>query len=108
MAVAARLDGYQRRHPRAGFPLAVLYKFFDDSGTNLAALITYYGFLSLFPLLLLTTTILGIVLTGNPHAQQTVLRSALGQFPVIGDQLKANRLSGGAGGIIVGGLGALY
>jgi membrane protein len=108
MFVAVRLDGYQRRHPRAGFPLAVVYRFFDDSGTNLAALMTYYGFLSLFPLLLLTTTILGIVLTGDPHAQQTVLKSALGQFPIIGDQLKARALGGGAGGIIIGGLGALY
>jgi len=108
MSVVARLDSLQRRHARAGLPIAVLYKFFDDSGGNLAALITYYGFLSLFPLLLLMATILGIVLAGDPHAQQAVLKSALGQFPVIGDQLKARRLGGGAGGLIVGGLGALY
>ena len=109
MSLAERLDGFQRRHPRAGFPLAVVYKYFDDSGGHLAALITYYGFLSLFPLLLLMSTILGFVLHGDPHAQQTVLKSALGQFPVIGDQLKApNRLGGGLVGLLVGGLGALY
>src|SRR3712207_8946604 len=45
-----RSDRFQRRHPAAGFPLAVVYKFVDDQGTYLAALITYYGFLSLFPL----------------------------------------------------------
>ena len=109
MSFAERLDGFQRRHPRAGFPVAVLYKYFDDSGGHLAALITYYGFLSLFPLLLLMSTILGFVLHGDPHAQQTVLKSALGQFPVIGNQLRApNRLGGGIIGLLVGGLGALY
>ncbi|MDQ2851105.1 MAG: ribonuclease BN, partial [Actinomycetota bacterium] len=60
------MDGFQRRHPQAGFPLAVLYKYFDDSGGYLAALIAYYGFLSLFPLLLLLSTILGFLLAGDP------------------------------------------
>ena len=48
----ASLDAYQRRHRRVGFPIAVVYKFTDDQGSYLTALITYYGFLSLFPLLL--------------------------------------------------------
>ena len=109
MSLAGRLDTFQRRHPRAGFPLAVLYKYFDDAGGHLAALITYYGFLSLFPLLLLMSTVLGFVLRGDPHAQQAILKSALGQFPVIGDQLKApSRLGGGIVGLLVGGFGALY
>ena len=60
------LDAYQRRHRRLGFPLAVVYKFTDDQGSYLAALIAYYGFLSLFPLLLLLVTILGFVLQGDP------------------------------------------
>ncbi len=64
-----RLDGYQRNHPRAGFPLAVLCKYFDDQGRYPAALIAYYGFVSLFPLLLLLSTVLGVVLAGDPHAQ---------------------------------------
>lgn len=104
-----RIDSYQRQHQRAGFPIAVLYKFFDDGGGHLAALITYYGFLSLFPLLLLASTILGIVLRGNPHAQQQVLSSALAQFPVIGKQLtQPEHLSGGTVAIVVGSAGALY
>src|SRR4051794_19721752 len=57
----AALDRCQRRHRRLGFPLAVIYKFADDQGPYLTALITYYGFLSLFPLLLLLVTILGFV-----------------------------------------------
>jgi len=60
------VDGYQRRHRWLGFPIAVLYKFGDDQGPYLTALITYYGFLSLFPLLLLLVTILGFALQTIP------------------------------------------
>ncbi|HUR76178.1 MAG TPA: YihY/virulence factor BrkB family protein [Sporichthya sp.] len=109
MSVTGRVDAYQRRRQRLGFPIAVLYKYIDDSGGNLAALLTYYGFLSLFPLLLLGSTVLGIVLAGDPEAQQSILNSALSQFPVIGEQLhQPERLGGGAMGLLVGGLGALY
>ena len=109
MSLTTRLDAYQRAHPAAGYPIAVLYKYFDDAGGHLAALITYYGFVSLFPLLLLTSTILGLVLSGDPHAQQVLLDSALSQFPVIGEQLQQpGRLGGGLAGLLIGGLGALY
>ena len=53
---SARLDALQQRWSWMGLPIAVVYKFFDDQGVYLAALITYYGFLSLFPLLLLAVT----------------------------------------------------
>lgn len=65
-------------------------KFGDDQAGNLAALIAYYAFVSIFPLLLLLVTVLGIVLRDNPSLQQKVLSSALTDFPVIGDQLRAN------------------
>lgn len=105
----ARLDAFQRRHRVVGFPIAVFYKFFDDQGGYLAALIAYYGFISLFPLLLLSTTILGIVLQGDPELQQRILDSALSQFPVIGEDLgRPDSIGGGATGLIIGGLGSLY
>ena len=65
----------------------MIYKFGEDQGPYLAALITYYGFLSLFPLLLLLTSVLGFVLDGHPELQQQILDSTLSQFPVIGDEL---------------------
>ncbi len=109
MALANRLDRLQRRHPAAGFPIAVVYKYVDDTGPYLAALITYYAFVSLFPLLLLSSTILGRVLAGNPELQQRLIDSALSQFPVVGEQLGEPRgLSGGVLGVVVGVLGALY
>jgi YihY family inner membrane protein len=109
MTLTARLDTFQRTHPGAGFPLAVIYKFADDSGTYLAALLTYYGFVSFFPLLLLFSTVLGFVVQGNPHLQDQLLHSALQQFPVIGPQLRApQHLGGGVTGLVVGLLVAIY
>jgi YihY family inner membrane protein len=103
------LDSWQRRNRAVSVVVAVIYKYLDDQGGYLAALITYYGFVSLFPLLLLLTTGLGVVLAGHPELQQQVLHSTLSQFPVIGSQLhQPQGLSGGTAAVVVGILGALY
>lgn len=109
MTITQRLDRFQRRHTWAAFPLAVAYKFYDDYGGYLAALIAYYGFVSLFPLLLLLSTVLGFVLSNNPDLQRQVIDSALSQFPVVGDQLSDPRhIGGGTVGLVVGIAGSLY
>jgi membrane protein len=110
MGVAARLDGFQRRHTWVGFPLAVIYKFVDDQGGYLAVLITYYGFVSLFPGLLLMVSVLGYTLQSRPSLQQALLGSALQQFPIIGPQLQQNisSIHGSGIGVILGILGAAY
>jgi YihY family inner membrane protein len=103
------LDQLQQRNRVVGFVVAVIYKYVDDQGGYLAALITYYAFVSLFPLLLLLTTALAVVLVGHPDLQRQVLQSALSQLPVIGDQLtQPHRLSGGPAGVMVGIAGAVY
>ncbi|MCG5434430.1 YihY/virulence factor BrkB family protein [Mycobacterium sp. MYCO198283] len=103
------LDRLQRRSRAAGFVIAVVYKYADDQGYYLAALIAYYAFLSLFPLLLLLTTVLGLVLADRPDLQEAILDSALAQFPVIGSQLgQPRQLSGGASGVAIGIALALY
>jgi uncharacterized BrkB/YihY/UPF0761 family membrane protein len=108
--VVERLDAYQQRHRWVGLPLAVVYKFIDDQGTYLAALITYYGFVSLFPLLLLLVTILGFALRGDPGLQQQILHSALRDFPIIGDQIGQNihSLHGSVPAVVIGVVGSLY
>lgn len=103
------LDRLQRRNRAAGAVIGVVYKYLDDQGGYLSALITYYGFVSLFPLLLLLTTGLGVILAGRPDLQDQVLHSTLSQFPVIGDQLhQPAGLSGGSVAVVVGVAGALY
>ena len=110
MGVVAWADGLQRRHRWLALPLAVVYKMVDDQASYLVAIITYYGFVSLFPLLLLLVTILGFALSGNPALQQQVLHSALRDFPVIGDQIGQNihTLQGSAVGLVVGIGGSVY
>ena len=65
-------------------------KFGDDQAGNLAALIAYYGFLSLFPLMLVMVTLLGLLLRTNPELQGTIKTSALANFPVIGDDISGS------------------
>jgi membrane protein len=109
VSFVARVDRFQRTHPRAGLPIAVIYKFADDQGNYLAALITYYGFLSLFPMLLLSSTIMSFVLEGHPHLQEQVLHSALGQVPIVGPQLSSpHGLTGSGAGLVIGILGTIY
>jgi membrane protein len=109
MSWVSRLDGFQRRHPVVSYPLAVVYKFFEDQGAYLAALVAYYGLLSLVPLLLLLSTILGYVLAGNPGAQEAILDSAVGTIPVIGQEIgEPGALGGGGAGLAIGIAGALY
>ncbi len=85
-----RVDGFQRTHPWAGFPYAVVKRFGESGAGSLAASISYYGFFSLFPLLMVFTSLAGIVLRDRPDLQAKLLDSALAQFPVIGAQIRSN------------------
>ena len=108
-ATIGPVDSFQRRHRFIGFPIAVFYKYFDDQGAYLSAIMTYYAFIAIFPILLLSTSILGFVLQGNPDLQERLLNSALSQFPIIGDQLgRPEGLQGSTTAIVVGALAALY
>jgi YihY family inner membrane protein len=101
------LDHLQQRSSRLSFPAAVIKKFGDDQAGQLAALIAYYGFVSLFPLLLVLVTVLGFVLQGDPGDQKRILDGALGQFPLISDQLKLHSLTGSSVGLAIGIVGSL-
>lgn len=96
------LDRVQQRNRALGFVLAVVKKLSEDQGGQLAALIAYYGFVSLFPLLLVFVTILGFVLESDPHLEQQIVKGTLGQFPLISDQLKLHSLPGSGVALAVG------
>jgi membrane protein len=109
-ALLGSLDRWQRRHTAAAFTVAVVRKFLDDRASNLAALIAYYAFFSLFPLLLALVSVLGFVLQDNPSLQEDVLDSALARIPVIGAQLSdgIEPLTGSELALAVGLAGALW
>ena len=103
------LDRRQQQAKRLSFVAAVFKKFSDDGASQLAALIAYYGFLALFPLLLVFVTVLGFVLQGNASAQNSVLHSTLSQFPIIGNQLQENvhSLKGSGIALAIGLIGSI-
>jgi membrane protein len=101
-------DRYQQKRRWLAIPVAVFKKFGDDQGGSLAALVAYYAFFSLFPLLLAFVTILGFVLQGNPGAQRSVEHSVLAQFPVIGSQIEVHALSGHTVALVIGLVASLW
>ena len=105
-----RIDGFQQGHAVLAFPIAVFKKFGDDQAGNLAALIAYYGFFSMFPLLLTFVSLLGLVLRNNPDLQASILSSALRDFPVIGEQIARNvhALTGSGITLAIGIAGTLW
>ena len=76
------MDAWQRRNRVAGFLWAVQKKYADDQGGHLSALVTYYGFLSVFPLLLATFTIIAYVLAGDSSAAAS-LEAHIRSYPII-------------------------
>jgi membrane protein len=87
---AERIDALQRSRTWLAFPFAVAKKFSEDRGGSLAALVAYFGFFSLFPLLLVLVTVVGFAVRDDPSLQQRIIGSALGQFPVVGTRLGQN------------------
>ena len=110
-----QVDSFQQRHRRLSFVAAVVKKFGDDQAGQLAALISYYGFVSIFPLLLVFVSVLGFVIHGDPAQQQKVLDGALGQIPLLSNLISASggNLTGSSAALgigtvtaLLGGLGA--
>jgi YihY family inner membrane protein len=102
-----RFDEFQQTKPALALPLGVVKKFSDDEGGSMVSLIAYRAFFSLFPLLLLMTTILGYVLAGDEELRKEVVNSTLSQFPIIGDQLRGGTLKGSGIALAVGIVGSL-
>jgi inner membrane protein YhjD len=94
-----------------GFVLTVQKRFSEDGGGNLAAGLTYFAFLSLFPLLLVAASVIGFVLADDPAGQARLANKLAGSIPGLGtllaDNVKALVDARGAAGV-VGVIGALW
>lgn len=82
-----RIDGLQQRHRPLAFVYAVIRKYGQDSASTWALLIAYYGFASLFPLLLVAVTVAGIIFAHNPTLSHRISTTVFAQIPVIGSEL---------------------
>ncbi|MCU1393964.1 MAG: ribonuclease [Ilumatobacteraceae bacterium] len=106
-----RIDLFQQRRRPLAFLVGVIKRFGEDRAGQLAALIAYYGFFSLFPAMLALVTVLGFVLDGNDSLRHDIANSALAQFPVIGDSIGStigSPLSGNVFALVFGAAAALW
>jgi membrane protein len=81
------VDRFQRRFPWLAFPVAVWKKFGDDQAGNLAALVAYYAFASIFPLLLVLVTVLDIVLRNDQALKTSLENAAVKNYGALGTDL---------------------
>jgi YihY family inner membrane protein len=88
--VVRRLDAAQRRVPPAAFIFGVVKKFGDDNGGVLVTNLAFTAFLSLFPLLLVLMTVLGLVASVEPSFRIDVVNAVSQQIPLIGRTLTEN------------------
>jgi YihY family inner membrane protein len=101
-------DRFQQRHAALAIPLAVVKKFGNDSAGNLAALVAYYAFFSLFPLLLAFVTVLGYVLEHHPGTLHSIEKSVSSNFPALNKVIDFSALHGHLGPLIIGVVGAVW
>jgi YihY family inner membrane protein len=106
------VDDVQRRRRWLAFPFAVVKKYGDDQAGRHAALLAYYGFFSLFPLLLVAVTVIGFILQGRSDLADRIVDSAAAQFPIIGTSIArtvaGSRLRGSGLALGVGSALALW
>ena len=101
------VDGWQRRHPWAGVPYAVVKKFGDDNANLVVVALAWYGFTAIFPLLLVVVTLFGFI---GRESIGTGIVNTLQEFPVIGTNFKpsSSELHGSVLGLVVGLIGLVY
>lgn len=102
-----RIDKFQRSHRKAGFLYAVIKKYGDDQAGHQAALMAYYGFLSLFPLLLVMTTVIKMFLSSNDALREKITSGIADYLPMVGTSLEKNVHGVGGTGIALA-LGILF
>lgn len=88
--IIRRLDAWQQRHDWSAVTFATIKKYGEDQSGYQAALLTYYGFLSLFPLLLVLTTLTSLVAGNHPDLQRQIIHGTTAYFPVLGSQLSSH------------------
>ncbi len=102
------VDRWQQSNGPIGFLYGVVKKFGDDRGGTLAAVVTFYGFLSLFPLLLLALTVTAFVVGSRSGDYASFRNAVLQHFPVLGKQLPIKPLSKSGFGLAVGVIGLAW
>jgi membrane protein len=100
----ARIDRWQQGHRVSAITVATVKKFRADQSTNLAALLAFWAFFSIFPLMLAAATLLGWLLPSN--VSNDVLDTIRGYVPLIDFSRKT--ISGSWWALVLGLASALW
>jgi YihY family inner membrane protein len=85
-----RVDAAQQRFTASAFVVGVVKKYGDDNGGTLASSLAHSALVSVFPLLLILSTVLGLVAAGDPELKNKIQNAAAQQVPLIGQQLTSS------------------
>ncbi|HWD54081.1 MAG TPA: YhjD/YihY/BrkB family envelope integrity protein [Acidimicrobiales bacterium] len=102
------IDGWQRMSRPLGLVYAVIKKFGDDDANQFVVALGWYGFVAIYPLLLVVITIFGFI--GAASLGHRIV-STLHEFPVIGSQFNpasSQSLRGSGLGLAIGLIGSIY
>ena len=105
MRILDQLDLTQKRVKPLSVAVATAKKFSEDQSTGLAAMVAFWAFFSVFPLLLVGVTVLGLALpAGDKHS---VLTRLADMFPLL-DPNTINGLTGSWWPLLVGSITSLW
>lgn len=79
--IRTAIDEVQRRRPVIGFPYAVFKRYREDHGMWLGSLVSYYGFFSLYPLVMVFVTVSTWLFNDRPKTLQRLLESVWSKVP---------------------------
>lgn len=105
MSTIAKLDAAQRRSHSGAIGVATAKKFSEDQSTQLATMIAFWAFFSIFPLLLVLVTVLGWVLPTS--SKDNVLNHVAQMFPLL-DPKTIKGLGGSVWAVALGAFTALW
>ena len=108
--IPQKFDAFQYRNRALSFTTAVIKRYSDDRAGSKAALVTYYLFMSLFPLIIWLAQLSNWLNRYYPGTADYLIKGATYYFPVIGDKLFAiaHNSTASLTGLIVPGIIALY
>ncbi len=107
--VAGRLDRQQRAHAPLAVGFGLVKKFGDDKLNQYVVGLGWYGFVAIYPLLLVAVTVLSLIGAASlGHSLVTTLH----EFPVVGAQFnpahRGGAERGSTLGLVIGLIGLLY
>lgn len=109
-SLPGRVDRWQQRRRWAAVVVGVGRKYGEDGAAGHGVRIAYFGFFSVFPLMLAFVSIVGFVLDDRPELRQDILDSTYADMPVIGPLIRddVGAIGGSGVALAVGILGAVW